>query len=258
MRPQVRAFVEIAVRTFELRGPVYEFGSYQVAGQEHLSDLRGLFPGQKYIGCDARPGPGVDRVEDATRISLPDGCAQTVVCVDTLEHVFDVPRAVHEMIRLLRPGGALLISAPMDFRIHEYPSDYWRLTPACVARLLHPLAACVVGSQGVETHPHTVLGIGFCAPVPLTFARRAELFIAQFQGWLHAARGRLPRRKRWKNRLAQWLGTKGERRRRQCEFESRFVVHVREPATPRPLDVHSSAAACKGDLAAPRRHAPAA
>lgn len=256
MRPQVRAFVEIAASAFALRGPVYEFGSYQVAQQDSLSDLRGLFPGQPYIGCDARPGPGVDRVEDVTRIALPDGCAQTIVCVDTLEHVFDVPRAVQEMIRLLRPGGALLISAPMDFRIHDYPSDYWRLTPACVARLLGPLDACVVGSQGVEKHPHTVLGIGFRAPVPLEFVRRAELFIAQFQGWLNIARQQLPRRKRWKNRLAVWLRTKGERRRRLSEFDARFAVHLAEASPPRIAQQHARDAACGVARSAPEPRAP--
>ena len=46
--------------TFALSGPVLEIGSYQVAGQEALADLRGLFPDREYTGVDLRPGPGVD------------------------------------------------------------------------------------------------------------------------------------------------------------------------------------------------------
>ena len=94
MRPNVRAFAEAAVAAFAPRGPVYEFGSYQVPGQEAISNLRGLFPDVPYIGCDLRPGPGVDRIEDLARLSVADGAAGTILCLDTLEHVFEVRRAV--------------------------------------------------------------------------------------------------------------------------------------------------------------------
>ena len=49
---------------FDLPAPVLEIGSYQVEGQEHIADLRSLFPGKEYVGTDFRAGPGVDRVEN--------------------------------------------------------------------------------------------------------------------------------------------------------------------------------------------------
>src|SRR5688572_27300165 len=155
MRDNVRAFVAAAVEAFKLRGPVYEFGSYQVEGQGSLADLRELFPGQHYVGCDMRAGPGVDRIEDLGRLTLRNECARTVICVDTLEHVFEARRGVEELIRILAPGGVILLSAPFDFRIHGYPDDYWRFTPSAIDRLLAPLEASIVGSQGVESGPHT-------------------------------------------------------------------------------------------------------
>jgi SAM-dependent methyltransferase len=151
MRDNVRAFLEVAAETFAPRGPVYEFGSYQVEGQSGRSDLRPLFPGLTYVGCDMRPGPGVDRLEDLSGVNLPDAAAGTIVCVDTLEHVFEVGSAAAEMIRLLQPGGMLLVAVPLDFHIHAHPDDYWRLTPSCLARLLSPLAATLIGSQGAES-----------------------------------------------------------------------------------------------------------
>ena len=54
---------------------MYEFGSFQVEGQEGYANLRGMFPGKVYVGCDMRPGPGVDRVEDVSAINEPDGSA---------------------------------------------------------------------------------------------------------------------------------------------------------------------------------------
>jgi SAM-dependent methyltransferase len=240
MRENVRAFVETAAETFRLKGPVYEFGAYQVEGQAEIADLRPVFRGERYIGCDARPGPGVDRVEDLQRLRLADGVARTIVCVDTLEHVFDVPRAVEEMIRVLAPGGILLVAAPMDFRIHQYPDDYWRLTPSCLARLLSPLDGLVIGSQGVEKFPHTVLGVGCKGPLDAGFTRRAGAFIGGFQAWSQARAAALPparRLRRWfRNRF---LG-KGERRRVERYFQSRFSVIVSgssQPAAPLRLQI---------------------
>jgi SAM-dependent methyltransferase len=226
MRPNVRAFVEIASEAFALDGPVYEFGSYLVEGQAGRGDLRKLFPGRKFVGCDLREGPGVDRVCDLGRLDLPAECAQTVLCVDTLEHVFEARRAVEEMIRILAPGGLLLVSAPMDFRIHDYPSDYWRITPACLARLLAPLDATLIGSQGLENYPHTVLGIGCKTPVSSRFARGANRFLEGFQAWLNQQAAR----KTWRERLKLWtigrLRSKGERRRIAHEHEARFTLQM--------------------------------
>ena len=49
--------------TLDLKAPVVEIGSYQVVGQEGFSDLRPIFGGKQYIGCDMRPGIGVDWID---------------------------------------------------------------------------------------------------------------------------------------------------------------------------------------------------
>jgi SAM-dependent methyltransferase len=226
MRQNIRALVEMAVSAFELAGPVYEFGSYLVEGQERRGDLRPLFPGRRYVGCDLREGPGVDRVEDLACLSLPDHCAQTVLCLDTLEHVFEARRAVDEMIRVLAPGGMLIVAAPMDFRVHDYPSDYWRLTPSCVARLLAPLEATIIGSQGLESFPHTVFGVGCKTPVPGHFMRSAERWMQDFQAWLDRQRASLTWSERVKRFAARWFRSKGQRRRIEQYHTARFAVQL--------------------------------
>ena len=72
---------------------------FQVQGQEGYANLRGMFPGKVYVGCDMRPGPGVDRVEDVSAINLPDASAGTVLCIETFEHVFEVRRAFDEVAK---------------------------------------------------------------------------------------------------------------------------------------------------------------
>jgi 2-polyprenyl-6-hydroxyphenyl methylase/3-demethylubiquinone-9 3-methyltransferase len=46
---------------------------------------------------------------DATALPLPDRCADVVSAGELLEHVYDLPGAVREVCRVLRPGGLLVV-----------------------------------------------------------------------------------------------------------------------------------------------------
>jgi len=160
MRPVIRHFVEIVASTLPIAEPIYEFGSYRVEGQEELADLRPLFPGKEYVGCDMRPGLGVDRILDLHDINLPDDTAGTVLCLETIEHVEFCHQALREMHRILKPGGICVLFSAMAFPIHEYPQDYWRFTPAGFGSLLRPFETRYIGYIGNEHFPHTILGLG--------------------------------------------------------------------------------------------------
>jgi SAM-dependent methyltransferase len=161
MRELIREFVRICTETLPLQGPVYEFGSFQVPGQEGFADLRALFPGKQYVGADMRKGPGVDVVLDLHEIALPANCAGTVLVMDTLEHVAFPHRAMEEVHRITRPGGVAIISSVMKAGIHDHPNDYWRFTPEGFRILLKPFTDSVVSYAGQESFPHTVVGVGF-------------------------------------------------------------------------------------------------
>lgn len=165
MRAGIRQFVIIANETLPLRAPIYEFGAFQVPGQETLANLRPLFPGQEYIGADIEEGPGVDVILDLHDIDLPDGVAATVLSLDTLEHVEYPHTALEEIHRILDPKGIVLISSVMKFHIHYQP-DYWRFTPEGFKSLLKPFAHWWVGYAGSIGFPHTVIGLGFKGTCP--------------------------------------------------------------------------------------------
>jgi SAM-dependent methyltransferase len=224
MRESVRAFCELAVEHIRPEGPVYEFGSYQVEGQRQRANLRDLFPGRAYVGCDMRRGPGVDRVENLAGLKLPDGSAGTVVCFDTLEHTFDVRQACREMFRVLRPSGVFVVSVPFHFRIHAYPDDYWRITPSALLRLLEPYGAVLLGYQGSPKTPHTVMALAVKRPVEVSFLPQAQCMVEAFQRWLAdaGATGPLDRVRRWGQML---LRSKGERARMRAWHEAEFVIH---------------------------------
>jgi SAM-dependent methyltransferase len=160
MRQIIKDYVSVCAAFLPYREPVYEFGAYQVAGQEGFADLRPFFPGKTYIGCDMRPGPGVDLVLNLHEIDLPDETAGCVLSLDTLEHVEEPWTALREMYRILKPNGIVVISSVMKFPIHDYPHDYWRFTPKAFESLLKPFDGAIVDYAGDTDFPHTVVGVG--------------------------------------------------------------------------------------------------
>src|SRR4051794_36042607 len=106
MNQFLRGVARACFETFELPGPVVEIGSYQVAGQEDLIDLRSFFPGRSYVGVDMRHGPGVDVVANVESLPMKSGTVGTVVALSTFEHVTRFWRGFEEVYRVLRPDGA--------------------------------------------------------------------------------------------------------------------------------------------------------
>jgi len=227
MRDHNKAFCRLVAENLDCPGPVFEFGSYQVDGQEGYANLREMFAGKPYVGCDMRPGPGVDRVEDVTAISLPDGSAGTVLCIETFEHVFEVQKAFTEVFRLLRPGGVFVITTPLNFRIHGYPDDYWRITPSCLRRMLTPYAARISGHQGYHPFPHTVMGIGIKEPAG-DAAVRLERIVGAYHTWLDRTEASLPLENKVRRRFARIYRSKGERRQIADYYKADFHIDVDE------------------------------
>lgn len=90
------------------------------------------------IGVDMEPGPGVDVVADLEE-ALPAGLGPFahVDCLSVLEHSKRPWLLAANVERLMEPGATLFLSVPFVWRIHGYPSDFWRMTVDAV-RLLFP------------------------------------------------------------------------------------------------------------------------
>lgn len=226
MRDHNKAFCRLVAETFNCPAPVYEFGSYQVEGQEGYANLRNFFPDKSYVGCDMRPGPGVDRVEDVSAINLPDASAGTVLCIETFEHVFEVRRAFDEVFRILKPGGVFVITTPLNFRIHGYPDDYWRMTPNCLRRLMGTYAARVAGWQGHRSFPHSVMAMGVKSPAPKDATVRAGRLVAAYQDWLRSAKASLPTGVKFRRALSRIYRSKGERYQITGYYSADFTIDI--------------------------------
>lgn len=71
-----------------------------------------------------------DHVGDITRqnFSIADSTYDVVACMDVLEHTLEPFAAMRELRRILKPGGFVLLSAPLNWRIHGPIPDCWRFT----------------------------------------------------------------------------------------------------------------------------------
>jgi SAM-dependent methyltransferase len=65
---------------------------------------------------------------DLKEIPISRDCYDLVFCSQTLEHVPDPKMVISELERVLKPGGHLWLTAPLNYEEHEVPYDYYRYT----------------------------------------------------------------------------------------------------------------------------------
>ena len=66
---------------------------------------------------------------DATRLPVGDDAVDVVTLFDVVEHVPDDAAALREALRVLRPGGSLLLTTPSELWRFPYYRAYRRFTP---------------------------------------------------------------------------------------------------------------------------------
>jgi SAM-dependent methyltransferase len=65
-----------------------------------------------YVRADYFPGPEEVRV-DIQKMQFDDNSFDTIICHQIMEHVPDDRAAMHELYRVARPGGMVLLSTPI-------------------------------------------------------------------------------------------------------------------------------------------------
>ncbi len=159
MRPHIHEFFQKCAASLPCREPIVEIGAFQVPGQEAIADLRPLFPGRRYLGCDMQHGTGVDQIENIHQLSFANNSVGTFLLADTLEDVNDPIRGMREVHRCLAEDGIVIFTSVMHFPIHGYPNDYWRFTPEAFRALADPFPTRAIFYAGPSNFPHTVCGI---------------------------------------------------------------------------------------------------
>jgi SAM-dependent methyltransferase len=79
----------------------------------------------------------LDYVCDITAIPVADETFDAVLCTEVLEHVPQPIEVIRELARILRPGGRLLLTAPLASGLHQQPHHYYGgYTPHFYRRVL--------------------------------------------------------------------------------------------------------------------------
>jgi len=102
---------------------------------------------ERWLYLNLNPVTVPDIVADGAHMPLASGAIDTVVCLETLEHVNDPQLVICEMARVLHDGGTLLLSVPFLYRIHAAPHDLWRFTEYQVQRMVQQAGLQLVQLQ---------------------------------------------------------------------------------------------------------------
>lgn len=111
-----------------------------------------------------------DVFADAAHLPFADGVFDAVICLEVIEHVRDPQRVLDEIARVLRPGGAVWLSMPFLYPIHDAPHDYQRFTEHGLRRSMENSNLTV---SGIDRELHALRAAGLVVCLGLAGAANA-------------------------------------------------------------------------------------
>lgn len=78
----------------------------------------------------------IDAFAEGERLPFRAASFDSVIAIEVLEHVPDPTTVVAEMVRVLRPGGQVMVTVPFVGELHQTPYDFRRFTIFGIRRLL--------------------------------------------------------------------------------------------------------------------------
>ena len=110
---------------------------------------RAVYESADFCQVDRRYG-AIDYVCDLKSIPVEAARFDAVVCTQVMEHVPEPQAVIAEFSRVLRPGGALWLSAPLYYEEHERPYDFFRYTQFGLRRMLETAGLEVESIEWLE------------------------------------------------------------------------------------------------------------
>ncbi len=78
--------------------------------------------------CD-RVGPMTHVTKNEYQFPIPDNSFDIVLSGQVIEHVKKIWVWIREVARICKPGGHVIVIAPVSWPYHEAPVDCWRIYP---------------------------------------------------------------------------------------------------------------------------------
>jgi SAM-dependent methyltransferase len=104
----------------------------------------------KYIGVDLDLNPLADHhIDYDSKTTLPDNYCDIILSNQVLEHVDSPHSYLSEALRLLKPGGKVILTTHGYWYYHPTPYDYWRWTSAGLRKTIEAEGFEVESFQGI-------------------------------------------------------------------------------------------------------------
>jgi SAM-dependent methyltransferase len=110
---------------------------YEAVFAPHVDSHIGVEYGDTYRNSFSARLARADVLYDGRILPFANATFQTVLSTQVLEHVPDPWGLVREMVRVLAPGGRLILTVPFSYRIHSAPDDFHRFTGYALEVLAH-------------------------------------------------------------------------------------------------------------------------
>jgi SAM-dependent methyltransferase len=83
--------------------------------------------------------PNANVVGDLRRLdAVPNATYDCIILTQVLQYIDDLHAGVSELARILKPGGTVMVTAPMTQKLDRpHNRDYWRLTTHSMKYLFH-------------------------------------------------------------------------------------------------------------------------
>jgi SAM-dependent methyltransferase len=164
------------------------------------SPYRALFKTEKYLRADYVDCGNLDcLIPPDGRLALADNSCDAVLSTQVLEHVFSPRTYLAEALRVLKPGGKLILTTHGIWEDHGCPYDFRRWTFDGLSRELEEAGFEVTRAARLTTGPRAILFL-FSRILGTLHFPRLSLVGAAFRLLRRSAFGVPERRHQWMDR----------------------------------------------------------
>ncbi len=119
------------IQQLVIDGDILDIGGSKLSGYQEL--IKG---NHKIITVNINKEYGCDLIFDIEKkFPLESNTFDSVLCINTLEHIYNFNNVIKEASRVLKSDGQLIITSPFIHHIHGSPHDYFRYTKSCLNKI---------------------------------------------------------------------------------------------------------------------------